>query len=129
MEKTIEIQETKSKILDIDKLPSYHETIEFLDLIEQRGIKNPYKKILGWFYFCSRNNLFNIYNIEFIDALADEIKKLNKSPIIEICAGNGKLSHHLRKKNIDIIATDDYSWKLSNENLVAIISMFFFLKW
>lgn len=47
----------------------------------------------------------------FIDALSTFLK--NKGPVVELMAGNGFLSNCLMQKNIDIIPTDDFSWKSS----------------
>ena len=40
------------------------------------------------------------------------------APIVEICAGNGRLSYHLGQRGIKIIATDDYSRKTDRMDIV-----------
>ncbi|MBU90784.1 hypothetical protein CMO94_04530 [Candidatus Woesearchaeota archaeon] len=46
-------------------------------------------------------------------------RRLADIPMIEICAGRGKLSYQLRKHGIDIVATDNYSQKMDrDESLV-----------
>ena len=69
------------------------------------------------FPFLDENNIFQILNEEFISSLAKFLIKLNgfykdKSPIVEIGAGNGKLSYHLKKNGVNIIPTDNHSWKI-----------------
>lgn len=73
---------------------------------------------MGWF---SWNGINTILTQEFVDELQKEMqrRRLADIPMIEICAGKGKLSYHLRKLGIDIIATDDYSQKMErDESLV-----------
>lgn len=65
----------------------------------------------SWKKFCRKNGIWQVYTKEFVDLLAGKIHELNSGRIIEICAGKGKLSYHLQKRDIEIIATDDYSWK------------------
>ncbi|MEK6849439.1 MAG: class I SAM-dependent methyltransferase, partial [Nanoarchaeota archaeon] len=41
--------------------------------------------------------------------LAGQLRTLpTQKPILEVCAGSGKLAHHLRKQGSDVIATDSY---------------------
>jgi hypothetical protein len=67
-------------------------------------------------------NLYQIWTKEFVTGLAKAIKRLELSPVIEICAGNGKLSYHLRRHGVDIIATDDYSMDYSTPAFVERLS-------
>lgn len=109
-------QEIISKILSIEYLPSYEEVLGLQKLMwanmTEESLFNP------WFDFCARREVFQVLNVEFVDALADELRKFGAVPLIEICAGNGKLSYHLSKKGISIVATDDYSWELSDGEYV-----------
>jgi hypothetical protein len=58
---------------------------------------------------CVELDIFQFYSKEFIEHLTESIKKWNAKKIIEIGAGDGYLSGFLRKRGIDIIATDDHS--------------------
>mgnify|MGYP003885803469 CR=1 FL=1 len=108
------------KIKDIKKLPSYEEAERLLHFLED-GSHSDYSRN-RWLGFCKDQGLYNVYNTEFVDALAREIKRLKDSPIVEICAGRGELSYQLKKRGIDIKPTDDYSGRLSKEGLVERLS-------
>jgi len=108
-QRAISTEEIVEKIKDVDKLPTHEEAEKLFHSIYDRFDIDYTQK--SWIDFCEDNKIYEVYNTKFIDSLAEEIKKLNKSPIIEICAGDGKLSNQLRKKGIDIVATDDYSWR------------------
>jgi len=115
------MQEIMAKIIDIDRLPSYEEAKQLFHFLEDRSHRDSGQR--RWFNFCEDHGVHNVYNIEFINALANEIRGLNDSfPIVEICAGDGKLSHQLRKRGIDIKPTDDYSRKLLKNGLVEKLS-------
>jgi len=94
------VEEINSKIISVDQLPTYEEAERFFRFLEERH---------EWFGFCREYNIFNAYNVEFVDSLAARIKSFGKGFVVEVCAGNGKLSHHLKNRGINIIATDDYS--------------------
>lgn len=102
-----------AKIKDIDTLPTYIEAKYLLIAVERRYQRDANQE--SWDKLCHRNRVYNVWNGKFIDALAEEIKRLDDSPMVEICAGNGKLSYHLRKIGIDMKVTDDYSYEISNE--------------
>lgn len=68
----------------------------------------------GWWSACfnTQQPIFQFFNREFVDALAHYLKekrKISKSRriILEVGAGSGLLSEELRKRGINIIATDD----------------------
>lgn len=94
------------KILDVNLIPRYAEVV---DLVRYLGKD-------GWLRFCSRFSLFNVETFEFVVALSSVLRKL-PDPKVEVCAGRGKLSFWLRKFGVDIIATDDYSWRLWGERI------------
>lgn len=58
--------------------------------------------------YCDKYGLYQILNKEFNDSLADEIKKLALTPILEVGAGTGELTSALRMRGIDIHAVDSY---------------------
>lgn len=105
------------KIKDIDSLPAHDEVIALMRFLGNDAVLED-----CWNRFCKELQAYNVLNIEFVDALAEEIRKLGSSKTIEICAGNGKLSHHLKIRGIGIKPTDNNSWNLSNNGLVEIIS-------
>lgn len=91
-------EETLAKIRNISRLPTSKE-------VKQLLIGNRQSQ---WFRFCSQNGIYSAYTTEFLDLLSDEIRWLNISPKVELFAGDGKLTYHLRKRGIDIMATDGY---------------------
>jgi hypothetical protein len=89
----------------------------------------PYSDIYNWFsnaeksrelnlfqYFRGENGnrtIYQLYHESFIDLLAEQIKNLNPSKIVEVMAGDGKLSEFLNgRHNLNIIPTDNKSWKI-----------------
>lgn len=63
-----------------------------------------------WFTVCLENNIFQLWNKEYIESLAEEIKSLvGEDPCLEVAAGDGMLSHWLRQRGVNIKATDDMS--------------------
>ncbi|MCD6590594.1 MAG: hypothetical protein J7K72_01335 [Candidatus Aenigmarchaeota archaeon] len=125
-----DVENVKKKITELCQLPSYKEAKALFNYYQNHWfnmLQYSDEAICPfdcWFKFCNENDIYNVYNIEFVNALADEIKKLNLAPVAEICAGNGKLSYHLRERGIDIIATDDYSFTFieRDEKLVERLS-------
>lgn len=96
-------------ILDVCLLPQHNEVKQLMQRLSYGPIR-----LLGmgaWMGFCYYKGLYHIPTVEFVDELADEIRKLGPGPVVEVCAGNGKLSYHLSKRGVYTKATDDYSWK------------------
>ncbi len=119
-------KETFDKILDLDRLPSHQEVLDLIQFSEEDWWHNEGRenfRLFGTEHLMARHYLFpvgllggfgsNIYHLftgEFVDSLASHIKGSGISgPAVEIAAGDGKLSYQLRRKGLDIIATDDYS--------------------
>ncbi len=79
--------------------------------------------------FCHKHYIFEFFTVEYVQALAEHIntKKASIKPkdemvVLEIGAGNGKLTHFLNKftkDNIRVIATDSGEWDL-NENVFSV---------
>lgn len=101
------VAETVAKIRDIEQLPTFEEAKQLILLLEEGHRRN--YRYTSWQKFCEKHGIWSVYTVEFVDALEEVIRGLNETPIVEVCAGNGKLSYHLRKRGIDITATDDYS--------------------
>ena len=130
---TPELSDIVDKITSIDNLPAFEEACKLCYELWDSFDKNVQinGRLVSWPLFCMGNEIHEVYNAEFIDALAEEIRRLGniKTPIVEVCAGDGKLSYHLRKKGIEVIATDDYSFGISNdETLVEKLSSYEALK-
>lgn len=89
----------------------------FLDRVRRFDITNLGQKDLGFFMWCDTRNVFQLMNREFIDALADEIKKIDPEVIVEVGAGRGLMGKYLSEAlDREIILTDDYSY-WANERL------------
>jgi hypothetical protein len=48
---------------------------------------------------------------DLIDGLYGLISGLSATNILEICAGNGKLTYWLNKRGLKVRGSDDYSWE------------------
>ncbi len=94
-----QLLEIMDKAHDIDKLPTYAEALHLVHFVHDSSLN-----------FCFQSGIHNMYNAEFVDALASELEKIGEFPIVEVCAGSGKLAYHLRERGINVLATDDYSW-------------------
>ena len=57
-------------------------------------------------------HVFEIFTVGYINSLAEYLRSRGDNIIIEVGAGDGRLSEYLRQKGIKIIATDDYSWDI-----------------
>ena len=51
---------------------------------------------------------FALLNKEFIEKAAEAFRHLN---VLEVMAGSGYLAYHLKMHGVDIIATDNHSWR------------------
>jgi hypothetical protein len=58
--------------------------------------------------------IFELWNSDYIDGLADYLRSVNAHTIVEVGAGNGRLTHFLKKRlpGVRIFAIDDFSWKI-----------------
>lgn len=97
-------KQTLQKIVSLEELPTYEECLRFIEYCGSCSIIDIALLSQGF-----PGKLFNIWNVEFIEALALELSKIQKGQAIEIGAFDGKLSYHLRHRGTNIIATDDYS--------------------
>ena len=127
MQAVVQVGGIEGKILDIDKLPTYEEARRlmhhFFEGIDEYEFQSRPGKSTPWEEWCVKNGVHTVYNVEFVDALAEKIRSFNETPVVEVCAGNGKLTRQLRKRGIPVTATDDYSWGLStDENSVERLS-------
>lgn len=97
-----------AKKLDaIEEIPRWKELFKLVRHLERRG---------RWSKFCDISVLHHVPCYEFVENLAGEIKGLNvNGRIVEVCAGNGKLSYWLRQFGVPAFATDDYSMPLRRD--------------
>lgn len=138
------VEEMFEKIRDVTRLPTYDEGMELIRtakamktpgyyaFLEKGYVLNPTsdewemesvmklaQENREWLDFSNTMPFNTLFTEESIDELASAISELNAKPIVEICAGEGKASYHLRNKGVDIIATDNYSYGFGyDENLV-----------
>jgi hypothetical protein len=74
-------------------------------------VKHFFKGIgIGFFMTCHENAIFQIYSKEFIETLANQIKKLNPKKVIEVGAGDGRLSYFLNKHGVNSKPIDNHAW-------------------
>lgn len=97
-------------ILDVKGLPTFEQAQRFYSVLKGRG-----EEALSDFF--QENDIFQVWNEEFIEGLVSLIKGLETQPILEICAGNGKLGYHLQQRGINLHMTDDGSWHINSNGL------------
>ncbi len=102
------------KLGSVEEIPTWNELKKLYDkLLDVSKIEGDQTQIAintHWLILCKIHNIYHAFCYEFVQKLAEEIQKLEiKGNIIEICAGNGKLSYWLKHFGIPSIATDDYS--------------------
>ncbi len=98
---------TARQLVAVEELPHWNELVALFAYT--RGItKAGYN--LGWGHFCNMIMVHQALSYEFVEALVLEIKNLDvRGSIVEVCAGNGKLSYWLNQFGVPSIATDDFS--------------------
>jgi hypothetical protein len=106
----------------------YHPEIDYFEILENfRWTEDPYKKAVGrvteyprsdvmllshinGFDENRKQQIFQLWNKQCNDALAETIKKLNPTLILDVCAGDGMLPKILSDRGFNVVAADDYSW-------------------
>jgi len=104
----------KEKIIDVHLLPRYDDVMQLMRLLRGNGTRGEGRS--AWVGFCNGYDIYHTHTVEFVDELAGEIRKLGHGPAVEVCAGNGKLSYHLRQRGIDIRPTDIYTSQNSRDS-------------
>lgn len=95
-----------------EELPTFQRAITSL---RERDAIGPRPETY-WFTICCRNNIFQLWNKEYIEALSKEILNLvGEDLVLEVAAGDGMLSHWLREHGVNIKATDNMSWHQQSE--------------
>lgn len=126
-----EVEQAKSKELTPDKLREKLRDPHFLPTHEQ--ITKAFRSWDEWYQFCfdEERPIFEFFNEEYLNALADyfvgkiqEYGAGRERPLIilEVGAGNGRLSHFLQQKlnerapdQTKVIATDPGKWRLKRD--------------
>jgi hypothetical protein len=101
-----------------------------LPLAELRKNINPLATtedfFLGWFSMCRTDEfpeqIFQVWNKEYLDELAKLCKTFQFKRVLEVGAGNGELSSCLRKRGVNIVATDNYTWDIKRYHPVIKLS-------
>lgn len=58
--------------------------------------------------YCEHYGVFEFFTADYVDALAS----LLDGKILEVGAGDGMLTQHLRDRGLNVVATDDKSWRI-----------------
>jgi hypothetical protein len=75
-----------------------------------------------WDAYCDellKKQVYIFLTTDYVDALANYLKQRMVEyggTMVEIGAGNGRLSYFLQQRGVPVIATDDCSWKLDHAN-------------
>ncbi|MBW2999686.1 hypothetical protein KY339_03360 [Candidatus Woesearchaeota archaeon] len=111
------------KVLSPTQFPTHRELLDMmLEDYENYKVSKKEDKPYTGFFLPEENGVlwtrvYHIPTVEFEDALAEFINSLGvKVPILEIGAGDGKLSYGLQQRRVPIIATDNDEIGLSNGN-------------
>lgn len=146
-ERELTPEEIRERLKNPTYLPSREEVFkafsvkkpEGVDEFEWRFSGEGKKAWLEWHNFCEREGdpVFELWTKEYIEAFSDYLikraedlggKKEKPILILEVGAGNGKLTHFLREQfekkkieNIKIIATDSGEWKIKAHFPVEIL--------
>jgi hypothetical protein len=78
-------------------LPSYDQVVASIAAAERGD---------GWLAACEAADRFLAINLQFVDALAEHLRKIGSGPVLEICAGRGELADALISHGVDVTATD-----------------------
>lgn len=102
------------KLSSVEEIPTWEELKKLhdklLSISKKEGEQVDTSLNTHWLILCKTHNIYHAFCYEFVQKLAEEIQKLEiKGNIVEVCAGNGKLSYWLKHFGIPSIPTDDYS--------------------
>ncbi|MBS3072011.1 hypothetical protein J4408_03400 [Candidatus Pacearchaeota archaeon] len=100
-----------SKMTEYSTLPTFKEARQIWKYL---SVKNDEDfNHLSWGELLSRAKILNVHTYELINGLARVIEQIGEQPIIEICAGDARLSYHLQNRGVQIKPIDDNSYNLS----------------
>lgn len=100
---TKSIDEIKEKILSIEKLPTQSDCINLMIYLNS-------KKRNNWAKWCMENKIYLIVHDRLINGLYSLISELSPINLLEVCAGQGKLTYWLKQKGVEIKAVDNHTW-------------------
>lgn len=112
------------KLASVEQIPTWEELVRLFDYLREDervryGRNNSWKygSMSGlWDDFCKEKHIYHAFCYEFVEKLAEEVKGLNAGGrVVEICAGNGKLSYWLRQFGVPSIATDNYMERMDRK--------------
>jgi hypothetical protein len=78
-------------------LPTFAQVLDDLAAAERRD---------GWLIECEQRDCYLALNRQLIEALAAAFRSLGSAPVLEVCAGDGRLAGALIAAGIPVIATD-----------------------
>jgi len=96
-----ELEEQRKPILDPKSLPDFEYASKVLKRLHPNAIPT----------FLKDNNMRVVFNKEMVEGIEKKCRELKTSekPILEMYAGRGELTYHLRQRGLDVIAIDDFS--------------------
>jgi len=80
-----------------DWLPSFDDVLAEVAAAEQRD---------GWLVECEQRGCYLALNRPLIAALVSTLRSLGDAPVLELCAGDGRLAAALVAASVPVIATD-----------------------
>ena len=78
-------------------LPTFESQLQEIAAAEQTD---------GWLDACEHTGRFLLVNRDFVASLAEWLRRLDESPILEVCAGSGELAEALAATGVPLLATD-----------------------
>ena len=101
----------------VDKFESVFKSVLYYDrLPRSRDVAEVIRTLMdlnfsAWWSLLEKYGIFQFWNLEYIECLADEIKRLvGVGLVLEVAAGDGMLSFWLRKYGVNAKATDSGAW-------------------
>ena len=110
----MDVNEAVKIVSDPHCLPTYDELVKACLKFEINS-KNMDNCLLWWAIIDKKEApVFEIWNSDYLDLFSKYLASVKPKVIVEVGAGNGKLSHNLRQRlpEVKIVATDDASWNI-----------------
>lgn len=108
----------KNNNLAINNCKKYRQMIDQGELPTYNWVKEKMfggDTLVGIFMGCNAHAIFQIYTKEFIETLAKDIKALKPKKILEVGAGDGRLSYFLNRYGVNSKPIDDYKWEKTED--------------
>lgn len=107
-----EVREMISRLEDPTQLLHYSDITQIVEALTGENMGAYLRKVRE----------YELLSVELVDDIAELLEGLPSFdldvPIVEVCAGKGKLSYHLQQRDIKIIATDSYSTEMERMVIV-----------